>query len=133
MCMIDDADERCTVLHEKQQRARKEHVCAECHRTIGKGEVYLNEGLLFEGKINTHKTCAHCLVVRSWISKECGGWIYGEIKEDFEEHARNPFYEETLNYLCSGIQRRWRCQHEQLLPVSERPMTTHEREKETLR
>lgn len=85
MCMVDDAD-RSTSLGELYPRARKPHKCEECRRTIEPGEVYSLSKTLFDGRVHAYKTCSHCVVARDWLSANCGGWIYGGVWEDIEEH-----------------------------------------------
>jgi hypothetical protein len=57
MCMIDNADGPCIVLHKENRVARKEHYCYECRRIIAVGEKYLHEATLFDGRKETIKVC----------------------------------------------------------------------------
>ncbi len=106
MCMISDADGLCVVLHDKDQIARKEHKCDECSRQIPIGETYKNECLVWEGAKSTHKTCAHCMIVRNWLLGECGGWVYGEIYTDIEEHSWEGYGAE-IKLMAVGMRRKW--------------------------
>ena len=85
MCMADDAD-RSTLLRELHPRARKAHRCGECGRTIEPGEKYTLSKTLFEGRVEGYKTCDHCAVARDWLGANCGGWLYGGVWADIEEH-----------------------------------------------
>jgi len=104
MCRIDDS-EKCTPLVDAQLKARKDHRCMECGRTIGRGETYTNERLLFDGSVSTHKTCAHCLVARQWLSENCGGWIYTEVRDEINEHFQEGY--RVAGRLAVGMNRRW--------------------------
>lgn len=68
-----------TMLHSERRRARKEHKCNECFRTIFIGERYLNEGILWgDGDgISTHRVCWHCQVVRQMMMWEEGCYLIG--------------------------------------------------------
>lgn len=107
MCMIDSCDEFSIVLREEQRKARKEHKCMECFRTINKGEKYLNEGTLFDGRKSTHKTCSHCQVVRKWLTNNCGGFAYGCIREDFNDHAIEYTHIPSLVITNALMYNRW--------------------------
>jgi len=102
MCLIDDSDGPCTVLSEAWRRARTSHRCAECCRMIAAGERYVREAVLFDGHISTHTTCAHCMRVRAWLKKHCGGWLYHGLWEDISEHD-----EVRARILTGGMRRKW--------------------------
>ena len=87
MCMIDNADEPFTAFHEVRRRARREHKCNECGRTIGVGESYHRAGALYDSRWTTYRTCAHCDVLRQWVQHNCGGFLFHAVLEDFREHA----------------------------------------------
>jgi hypothetical protein len=126
MCMIDDCDERSTVLGESHPVARKKHKCGECRRVIEPGERYLAESLLFEGEVSTHKTCAHCEVARDWLARECGGWIYSGVAEDIREHVTSGYYGMAVARMAVGMSWKWRGKNGELFPVPSLPKTTHE-------
>ena len=86
MCRIDHSDDFATILHERQYRARKPHVCMECRRSILPGSSYMVERLISDGNASTHKTCLDCWEYRDWLLMECGGFIYGQVLEDFGDH-----------------------------------------------
>lgn len=116
MCMVELADETVTILSEHHPVARKEHRCSECGRVIKRGEKYLVEGYLFDGEKKTHKTCAHCEVVRSWLIHECNGFIYGGIAEDIHEHAQEGYGFSVLR-LAAGVKKRWERRDGRLWPI----------------
>lgn len=125
MCVIDDA-EPVTMLREDLPTARKIHQCSECRRMIIPGETYRCEVFIFEGRRSTHKTCPHCMVLRDWLQGECSGFIFGAVKEDFEEHLESHGH---IDMQRVGVmsRRRWMRPGRGLYPVPARPKTTHER------
>lgn len=58
MCYIDY--EPCTVWNETHHKARKEHICSCCGRTIRIGEIYMTHFSVFEGDVTSQKCCAEC-------------------------------------------------------------------------
>jgi hypothetical protein len=69
----------------KRVRARRTHLCCECRRTIGTGEVYECAKGVWEGEFHTYKTCDDCLSIRDTLF-QCG-WLYGEIWRAVEEYV----------------------------------------------
>ena len=127
MCMIDNTDGMVTELHSETRKAVKEHKCSECRRLIGKGELYLHEGYVWDGKKHTHKTCRHCQVVRDWLSAECGGWCYGSVEEDIWDHVNDGYYGKAVVMLAVGMRRYWRTKDGRLYRVPSVPKTSHQR------
>lgn len=121
MCLIDDSDGHCTVLHSRQQRARLRHRCTECRRDIEPGETYLAERTVFDGDAMSHKICVHCQRVRAYLVNHCGGWVYRGLGEDIAGH----YYSTESNYsserehrlLALGMAARWRRSSGALWPV----------------
>lgn len=132
MCMIDDADGSVTMLASGERKARTTHKCSECRRTIAVGDTYLSERFVWEGEFHNHKTCAHCLVARRWLSDECGGWCYGAVEDDLREHAQQSYYAVDVKRLAIGMQWRWRAPSGRMLPTPKAPLTTIERQQRTV-
>lgn len=107
MCMIDCTDEFVEVIRAEHRKARTIHKCSECRRDIQPGEQYLSEFYTFEGEGRPHKTCLHCEVVREWLLRECGGFVYEAIAEDIREHAEEDLYGVDVKMMAVGITRRW--------------------------
>lgn len=122
--MIDDADDRVTVLRDNIRTARKEHTCHECFRTIRAGESYRNESYTFDGTAVTHKTCRHCDVVRDWLNGECGGFLYGGIEEDIQEHAESGYYPVQIKLMAVGMSRNWTTKRGALWRIPKLPQAT---------
>lgn len=114
---VDSSDgKQCSFHRTLKPVARKEHLCCECRRTIKPGEQYLAESGMWDGGFYSHKTCADCWSMR--CSFFGGGWYYGHIWEDLEEHIRecggdvgeihlaclNPV---ALGKVCALIEAQW--------------------------
>ena len=69
------------------------------------------------------------MIVRQWLSDECGGWLYGAIEEDIREHAHNGIYPMGVHRLAVGMAWKWRTPRGVMLPIPRVPQTTHERAK----
>lgn len=123
MCMIDYADEGCLVLHDRNQKARKPHKCSECYRAIEVGETYNVQRTVFDGSATTYKTCQHCQVVKSWLSKECGGYLYQGVYEDIAEHASEG-YGIRVKMLEIGMGRKWKRKDGRMWPIPKLPKVT---------
>ncbi|RZA27320.1 MAG: hypothetical protein EOP02_10365 [Proteobacteria bacterium] len=124
--MIDDGEGYVTMLGEGQHKARKQHRCAECARHIEPGETYLRERFVFDGKMSDHKTCSHCIVVRSWLQGECGGFLFGAVEEDIREHAYDGYDSDVIR-LAVGMKWKWTTPNGKRLPVPAVPPTTHDK------
>lgn len=125
MCMIAGTD-HAVLLNEQTRTSRKKHQCSECRRVISKGEAYRYEVTLFDGEVRTHKTCRHCLVVRGWLDKACGGWVYGMVYSDFRKHVIwiRPIDKGRARVLLS-MKRGWKKRNGQLMPVPHLEEETH--------
>lgn len=117
MCMIDDGDGYSTNLREERRRARVEHRCCECRRTISPGETYIADTVVCDGELSTYKTCAHCDVVRGWLMRECQGFAYQYVKEDIIEHAREGGYGRDVVRMAAGMRARWSRRDGRMWPV----------------
>jgi hypothetical protein len=93
MCMIDGA-ETVDCLVTTYRKARKTHRCSECGRTIAPAERYRADFTVFDGEPHLYKCCAQCEAVRQWLNEECGGYVFGSVLEDMEDHLLE--YVETL-------------------------------------
>ncbi len=99
-------------------RARTPHTCNLCVRVIQPGETYERQTNLFDGRIYTFKTCAHCqqlaaLYLHEWWDDDAG---YGPETVDSWEPA-------TVTGLRHKVQwnRRWTRRDGQLYPIPETP------------
>jgi hypothetical protein len=116
MCQFDWNDDSVSPLTTLDRVARKPHKCVECARVIDPGERYRFETVLFDGKIWTYKTCAHCMAVRDWLTKQCGGFLYEGVKEDFLEHEYEQPGRSVLRAIVAMDRYQWRM-NGNLMPV----------------
>ena len=117
MCMIEGA-ELSTVSYARACKARKNHQCSECGRTILPREVYERWTGLTDGLWDSCATCAHCLKAREWLMQMCDGFLYEGVLMDLEEHvgeghASDPY----LRAYVAGMQRCWRWPNGELVPL----------------
>ena len=115
MCDIDYQDGASTVLQNTSPVARKVHICGECHRPIYRGEKYFREVLLFDAKLVTCKSCAHCQIPIRWITMACGGYINGTVKNEFIEHAYREGY--AVKRVAVSMRNQWRRNDGTLMPI----------------
>lgn len=65
-------------------KARKEHKCCECSRTIVKRQMYERYAGCWGGSMECYKTCMDCVNIRDGL--RCGnGFIFGELWNDIRE------------------------------------------------
>lgn len=109
MCMADLADEFYLTLEHITPRARKAHQCIECGREISPGETYEKYKGLLDGRIDTLKTCQHCVIARGWIQKQCGAWLYHGLLEDLKEHWDEEYLLRSiwLGKAIIGMRAKW--------------------------
>lgn len=120
-------DESVDMLNEVDRRARKDHRCFECGRTIAKGETYRYEAWLWEGDFDTAKVCQHCLQVRRWLSAACDGWVYGELAADLAEHVTGDesyLRSRPLTRLLRWMEADWHNRAGELRPVEDVRLVT---------
>lgn len=92
----DSIDESYEFTNRTEPKARKVHVCEECHREIKPGEKYERQAGLYEGKIDVHKTCMLCVEIREVF--RCGkSYYFGQLWEAMHEHA---FEQLTMSSEC---------------------------------
>lgn len=124
MCMIEDADGCVTLLSKDFRRTSRERTCDECRRPIAIGEMYLREKTIFEGEFSTWTVCPQCLIVRHWLQKECGGYLYGGLQEDLEEHLGEVDLRMWwgLARLVVGMRRQWQSRKMPRVPLTTRDL-----------
>lgn len=109
MCRYDGYDDSPEVYREEVRTARKKHKCNECGRDIKPGETYENHFYVYDGDPGTVKICAHCRIAKTWIKVNCGGWVFEQVREEIEEHAKEyPRLALPLLRIAVGMKRRWR-------------------------
>ena len=115
--MIDDSEPVDFCL-QKVRSARKTHTCSECRRTIQVGEKYTHSSYGVEGIVQVNKTCSHCEIAGQWLQKHCGGYCFGQIQEELQEHYSDGYREDNLRELLVGVHRGWKAfDSDRLLPL----------------
>jgi hypothetical protein len=109
VCMIEYADCSTETISKEIRKARKPHRCGECHREIGKGELYERYTHKTDGSFGVEVTCGHCHEACAWLLRECHGYMFGKVEEDLREH----WHEDGINTrelaaLIWGMKRKWK-------------------------
>lgn len=112
MCRIDYADGPIDFYSEHYYKAKKQHKCGECGRDIEIGEKYRYMSGKWEGEFASYKACIHCSEGMDWLTTECGGFMFSEVVEEIEEHARDSYKKlnvhDPLLRFCVGARRHWK-------------------------
>jgi hypothetical protein len=58
--------------------------------------------------MGSNKTCQHCQFAAQWLQKHCGGYCFGGMREELEEHYSEGYREDSLPRLLIGIRRGWK-------------------------
>ena len=110
--MCDWGDESYwTFVNQTMHRARKQHKCAECNRTIEIGERY---EFLFgkcDGETYSVKTCGHCIEARGMLIRECESYPIGDVRNGLKEHATREYPRAIAMEaarLYWGMKRQWK-------------------------
>lgn len=81
-CISANVDDESEVLAANKRLARKGHVCCECRQKIEPGEYYWNEKTLYDGRLDTYKTCRDCMSIRDHLICD---FFYERIWETIQE------------------------------------------------
>lgn len=84
---VGDTEDGQHMLNQKTCIARKVHVCGECGITIDKKTPYEFEQMVYDGRIDTFKTCMDCMSVRDAMF--CDGWWYEQMWDNVRDHAES--------------------------------------------
>lgn len=88
MCFINDG--QCEFYDTINHKARKQHRCDECRKTIEVGDVYVYASGKFDGQFFSVKTCRLCdwkrkLIAKQEMARGCDyyeSWVpHGELAE----------------------------------------------------
>ena len=114
MCSIEG--EPPEFFNRKTVTAKKPHKCDECARDILPGEEYTSAIGKWDGTVSTFKTCRHCGVLQNWLQRECGGFLYGGLSDEMQEHARE-YQSFWLWRGLASMRRRWRKRDGSRIPI----------------
>lgn len=106
MCGIEFADPW-DFVHEETRNAGKSHRCAECGRTIERGESHHYLTGVCDGYWTSIRTCAHCKAAGTWMDTVCGGYLTEGLREELTEHWEDGYRSVGLGRLIVGVRRRW--------------------------
>lgn len=120
VCMVDGSD-GWKVYRDEDRRCAKPFNCYECSRDVERGERYFfATGILndYDGW-ETYKMCEQCRwIAAAWLCGECGGWLYGGVQEDLEEHRGEVAgVDLALGRAIIGMRRKWRKRDGSLMAV----------------
>lgn len=71
-------------LTQKSVQARKSHKCSECKKVINRGDTYELFKGVWDGKIETYKTCLDCVSLRDTFFCD---WIFTNLWDDFIDYV----------------------------------------------
>jgi len=75
--------------HAEKPKARKQHKCCECGKTIEPGEIYERVASKYDGAVLTLKTCLVCAEIRETLF--CEGFVHESMMDDLGEFVRECF------------------------------------------
>lgn len=107
-----------TVISTTYPRARTEHRCCLCYRTITKGEKYERQFNTFDGNPYVWKSCVHCTALAELYGPEW--WDDGDGWNEDTVHSWEP---DTIAGLRAKVmwQRGWTRRDGDLYPIPEAP------------
>jgi len=85
-CQIDvdyEGEDSGAKIYSKRLKARKTHKCSECGCDIPSGAEYEAVKWVYNGVIDTFRTCIGCLRIRD---EYFCSWCYGCLRDDFIEY-----------------------------------------------
>jgi hypothetical protein len=114
-CQIyTDIDNGPSAFSVQNRKARKQHKCCECLRTIEKGEMYRYESGIWDGPMS-FKTCEDCLSLReayfcSFVFEGLYEYLDEEIREAgdyFLDSRIQELTERAKQYVFDKIESMW--------------------------
>jgi hypothetical protein len=128
VCYCDCDDDPPSVMRDENHKARKEHKCSECGRTIAIGEIYRHIWGVWNGDSHTFWWCSHCIAGQQAAAAltDCDCYCFGGLWDQFWEDCRDH-KSFALYRLLIGEQRKWRIRRGpragQLMPIPLVPQT----------
>ena len=88
VCIGNEPDGMCDFYNKETRKARKEHICCECHRIITKGENYLVGAGKYDGSFFFDKTCSICDEIKmAFIDPQMNAMEPGALWEEMRDYA----------------------------------------------
>lgn len=138
MCLYVENEDDIVQLRAGTRRARKEHRCYECRRTIFPGETYHYWVDVTYGDLSETKACAHCMAT---IDLGCAltgcrrAWWWGHIHDALDDEMgfvadiiqnreHNLSFADEVRMLRRVVERRrkWRRPNGELYPLPQIPV-----------
>ena len=86
-CPLSDGDgDGPSCYRQETRKARKPHVCCECHEAIPAGQKYEYVSGIWDGRPSDFKPCLSCKEIRDHFSCNDGRGVIGELWTDLEEN-----------------------------------------------
>jgi len=82
-CVNVDVDDYADLISDTTPTARKVFKCHECKEGITPGQQYRREVTVYDGRLETNRTCLDCISIRNAFF--CGGWYWGDILDSLKE------------------------------------------------
>lgn len=86
MCMFEYYDNLPEFERERVYKTRRRRQCAECQGWVPPGGYYAQISGKWDGEFKTFDVCRACQARAHYLSKECGGYVFDNILEDYESH-----------------------------------------------
>ena len=71
--MCDDNSDAPSATSETWRRARKSHLCCACGEEIHAGDRYHYTSGIWDGRADSFKHCARCMMMLDWLMRELAG------------------------------------------------------------
>lgn len=97
VCLYAGDGDRPEFYVESTPRARKEHKCCECGRTITVGEKHQAASGKWDGDISTYRTCAECVEIRAAFC--CDGWTFLMLWESIRDEMFGEWRKNELRII----------------------------------
>lgn len=98
MCLNSEIDNYPKAFSRVERKARKDHKCCECRRTIEKGEKYFYESGIWDHGPDSFKTCQECYQIReSFFCDFSYGELWDELFNNIHELNMDKVVELPVN------------------------------------
>jgi hypothetical protein len=98
----EECDDYSAIWREAKVKARKEHRCEECREPIPPGMEYGKATSLYDGRWDTLRRCAACLILAEWIATVtgyCPLWGGLDVSVGYANDEHETYDEELDEYV----------------------------------